>query len=338
MRSTHGERKLARILVTGDAGYIGSRTCVALLNAGREIVLFDNFSNSHPEPLNRVQTITGKTMQVVEGDIRDQGAQEETIRRFGCTSVIHFASLKALGELVEKPLAYYDNNVVGTRRLLLAMGNCGIKPLLFNSSVTVYGELQLLPLTEHPPLSAINPYRCTKQVTEDMLRDLYSSDPSWRIGILRYFSPVGAHESGMIGEDPQGISNNLMPFVVQVAIGRRDCLKAWGSDCPTPHRTGVRDYIHVVDLAYGHLKALERLRKPQCFKVNIGTGAGYSVLDVIKAFEKASARPVTYELASRRTGDVASCYAAPVLAAGLAAVACRAESGCYVSRYMALAN
>lgn len=305
------------ILVTGGAGYIGSHTCVELLNAGHVVVVFDNFSNSRPEALHRVQTITGKTLQLVKGDIRDQGALEETIRRFGCSSVIHFAGLKAVGESVEKPLEYYDNNVIGTHRLLQAMGNCGLKTLVFSSSATVYGEPQFLPLTEDHPLSATNPYGRTKLVIEDMLRDLYRSDPSWKIGILRYFNPVGAHESGLIGEDPQGIPNNLMPFVAQVAVGRRECLKIWGNDYPTPDGTGVRDYIHVVDLALGHLKALNRLQDSQCFEVNLGTGTGYSVLDVIKAFEKACGRPVLYELAPRRAGDVASCYAHPALATEL---------------------
>lgn len=305
------------ILVTGGAGYIGSHTCVELLNAGYDIVVFDNFSNSHPEALRRVQTITGKTLQLVEGDIRDQAALEETIRRFGCTAVIHFAGLKAVGESVEKPLEYYDNNVIGTHRLLQAMGNCGVKTLVFSSSATVYGEPQFLPLTEDHPLSATNPYGRTKLFIEEMLRDLYRSDPTWRIGILRYFNPVGAHESGLIGEDPQDIPNNLMPFVAQVAIGRRDCLKVWGGDYPTPDGTGVRDYIHVVDLAIGHLRALNRLQVPQCFQVNLGTGVGYSVLDVIKAFERASGNAVPYQIAPRRSGDVASCYANPSLAVEL---------------------
>lgn len=313
------------ILVTGGAGYIGSHTCVELLNAGHEVVVFDNFSNSHPEALRRVQTITGKTLQLVEGDIRDQKALEDTIRRFGCTSVIHFAGLKAVGESVEKPLAYYDNNVVGTHHLLQAMGNCGIKTLVFSSSATVYGEPKFLPLTEDHPLSATNPYGRTKLVIEEMLRDLYRSDPSWRIGILRYFNPVGAHESGLIGEDPQGIPNNLMPFVAQVAVGRRECLKIWGNDYPTPDGTGVRDYIHVVDLALGHLKALNRLQESQCFEVNLGTGTGYSVMDVVKAFEKACGKPIRYELAPRRAGDVASCYANPSFA--LASLEWHAERG-----------
>jgi len=313
------------ILVTGGAGYIGSHTCVELLNAGQDVVVFDNFSNSHPESLKRVETITGRKIQLVEGDIRDQAALEDALRRFGCTAVIHFAGLKAVGESVEKPLDYYDNNVIGTHRLLLAMGNCGVKTLVFSSSATVYGEPQRLPLTEDHPLSATNPYGRTKLIIEDMLRDLYRADPSWQIGILRYFNPVGAHASGLIGEDPQGIPNNLMPFVAQVAVGRREQLKVWGDDYPTPDGTGVRDYIHVVDLAIGHLKALARLSGPQCFEVNLGTGTGYSVLDVVKAFEQASGRPVPYELAPRRPGDVAACYADPAFAAEL--IGWRAERG-----------
>ncbi|MBS1141863.1 MAG: UDP-galactose 4-epimerase [Proteobacteria bacterium] len=305
------------ILVTGGAGYIGSHTCVELLKSGQDVVVFDNFSNSHPESIRRVETITGQKVVVVEGDIRDQAAIEAVMRRYDCQSVIHFAGLKAVGESVEKPLEYYDNNVVGTHRLLQAMGNCGVKTLVFSSSATVYGEPQFLPLTEQHPLSATNPYGRTKLIIEDMLRDLYRSDSSWRIGILRYFNPVGAHESGLIGEDPQGIPNNLMPFVAQVAIGRRGCLKVWGSDYPTPDGTGVRDYIHVVDLALGHLKALDRLLAPQCFEVNLGTGTGYSVLDVVKAFERASGNPVRYELAPRRPGDVATCYADPAFAVAL---------------------
>lgn len=297
------------ILVTGGAGYIGSHTCVELLNAGHELVVFDNFCNSHPEALARVEKITGRKLNLVKGDIRDQGALEEAIRRFNCTAVIHFAGLKAVGESVERPLDYYDNNVIGTHRLLQAMINCGVKTLVFSSSATVYGEPQFLPLTEDHPLSATNPYGRTKLVIEEMLRDLYRADSSWCIGTLCYLNPVGAHESGLIGEDPQGIPNNLMPFVAQVAIGRRECLKVWCSDYPTPDGTGVRDYIHVVDLAKGHLKALQRLDSPQCYAVNLGTGTGYSVLEVAKAFAEASGRPVPYEIAPRRAGDVAACYA-----------------------------
>ena len=303
------------ILVTGGAGYIGSHTCVELLQAGQDVVVFDNFSNSHPEALKRVQRITGRAVQLVEGDIRDQAALEAAIKQYGCTAVIHFAGLKAVGESVEKPLDYYDNNVIGTHRLLRAMQNCGVRTLVFSSSATVYGEPQRLPLTEDHPLSATNPYGRTKLVIEDMLRDFHRSAPDWRIAILRYFNPVGAHASGLIGEDPQGIPNNLMPFVAQVAVGRREKLSVWGNDYPTPDGTGVRDYIHVVDLAIGHLKALERLDEPQCFEVNLGTGTGYSVLDVVKAFEKASGRPVPYALCPRRPGDVTACYADPAYAA-----------------------
>ena len=302
------------ILVTGGAGYIGSHTCVELLAAGEEVVVFDNFSNSHPEALRRVEQITGRTLAVVEGDIRDQAALEAALRRYGCRSVIHFAGLKAVGESAEKPLAYYDNNVIGTHRLLSAMQNCGVDTLVFSSSATVYGEPQQLPLTEDHPLSATNPYGRTKLFIEEMLRDFHAANPSWRIGILRYFNPVGAHDSGLIGENPQGTPNNLMPLVAQVAVGRREQLQVWGSDYPTHDGTGVRDYIHVIDLALGHLKALERLNEPQCFSVNLGTGIGYSVLDVIKAFEVASERNVPYQLSQRRPGDVATCYANPGLA------------------------
>lgn len=302
------------ILVTGGAGYIGSHTCVELLAAGEEVVVFDNFSNSHPEALRRVERITGRPLAIVEGDIRDQAALEATLSRYGCRSVIHFAGLKAVGESAEKPLAYYDNNVIGTHRLLSAMQSCAVDTLVFSSSATVYGEPQRLPLTEDHPLSATNPYGRTKLVIEEMLRDFHAANPSWRIAILRYFNPVGAHDSGLIGEDPQGTPNNLMPFVAQVAVGQREQLQVWGSDYPTHDGTGVRDYIHVIDLALGHLKALERLNEPQCFAVNLGTGIGYSVLDVIKAFENASGRNVPYQLSKRRPGDVATCYANPGLA------------------------
>lgn len=299
------------ILVTGCAGYIGSHTCVELLAAGEEVVVFDNFSNSHPEALRRVEQITGRTLAVVEGDIRDQAALEAALRRYDCRSVIHFAGLKAVGESAAKPLVYYDNNVIGTHRLLSAMQSCGVDTLVFSSSATVYGEPQRLPLTEDHPLSATNPYGRTKLFIEEMLRDFHAANPSWRIGILRYFNPVGAHDSGLIGEDPQGIPNNLMPFVAQVAVGRREQLQVWGSDYPTHDGTGVRDFIHVVDLAIGHLKALARLDSPKCFSVNLGTGIGYSVLDVVKAFEKASGRHIAYQIAPRRAGDVAACYADP---------------------------
>lgn len=303
------------VLVTGGAGFIGTHTCVELLGAGHRVVVYDNFSNSHPAAIRRVENITGKTIQLVQGDIRDERLLENTLKQYNCQAVIHFAGLKAVGESVSMPIDYYDNNIIGTVCLLKAMKALHVKTLVFSSSATVYGEPQQLPLTEDHSLSATNPYGRTKLMIEDILRDVYASDPSWRIGILRYFNPVGAHESSLIGESPQGIPNNLMPYVSQVAIGQREKLYVWGNDYRTPDGTGVRDYIHVVDLALGHLKALQRLVEPQCFAVNLGTGKGYSVLDVIKTFEQASGRVIPYEIAPRRDGDVAACYAAPAYAA-----------------------
>lgn len=305
------------ILVTGGAGYIGSHTCVELLNAGYRVVVFDNFSNSHPEALNRIEQITGKCLTHICGDIRDFAALDAVMREHSIEAVIHFAGLKAVGESVEKPLDYYDNNVVGTCRLLQAMQANGVKTLVFSSSATVYGDPQSLPLVEDHPLSATNPYGRTKLVIEEMLRDLYQAQPDWRIALLRYFNPVGAHESGLIGEDPQGTPNNLMPVVAQVAVGRRANLNVWGNDYPTPDGSGVRDYIHVVDLASGHLRALERLNEPQCFAVNLGSGHGHSVLEVIRSFEAASGRPVPYNIAPRRAGDIATCFADPTRAKSL---------------------
>ncbi len=309
---------MSMILVTGGAGYIGSHTCVELLNAGHGVTVFDNFCNSQPEALARVERITGRKLHLIEGDIRDRDALVGALQSSGATAVIHFAGLKAVGESVAQPLAYYDNNVIGSLRLLEAMAHCDIRTLVFSSSATVYGEPQRLPLTEDHPLSATNPYGRTKLVIEDMLRDLHRSDPLWRMSILRYFNPVGAHASGLIGEDPQGAPNNLMPFVAQVAVGRREFVNVWGNDYATPDGTGVRDYIHVVDLATGHLKALERLQQhAECHAINLGTGVGYSVLDMLRAFEQASGRPVPYRVAARREGDVASCYADPGRATAL---------------------
>lgn len=309
------------ILVTGGAGYIGSHTCVELLQAGQDVTVFDNFSNSHPESLERVQRITGKQLRIIRGDIRDRATLVTALRDSGAQAVIHFAGLKAVGESVEQPLSYYDNNVVGSLRLLEAMNICGVKTLVFSSSATVYGDPQRLPLTEDHPLSTTNPYGQTKLTVEHILRDLQRSDTSWRIGILRYFNPVGAHMSGLIGEDPQGTPNNLMPFVAQVAIGRRPHLNVFGNDYHTKDGTGVRDYIHVVDLAIGHLKALEALERAthrtECLTVNLGTGTGYSVLEIVRAFEQASGKPVAYRIAPRRPGDVAACYADPSQAATL---------------------
>lgn len=309
------------ILVTGGAGYIGSHTCVELLQAGQDVTVFDNFSNSHPESLERVQRITGKQLRIIHGDIRNRATLVTALRDSGAQAVIHFAGLKAVGESVEQPLSYYDNNVVGSLRLLEAMNICGVKTLVFSSSATVYGDPQRLPLTEDHPLSTTNPYGQTKLTVEHILRDLQRSDTSWRIGILRYFNPVGAHMSGLIGEDPQGTPNNLMPFVAQVAIGRRPHLNVLGNDYPTKDGTGVRDYIHVVDLAIGHLKALEALERAthrtECLTVNLGTGTGYSVLEIVRAFEQASGKTVAYRIAPRRPGDVAACYADPSQAATL---------------------
>ena len=309
------------ILVTGGAGYIGSHTCVELLESGHDITVFDNFSNSHPEALERIRRITGKPFRSIRGDIRDREALVTALRESGAHSVVHFAGLKAVGESVQQPLSYYDNNVLGSLRLLEAMGTCGVKTIVFSSSATVYGDPRFLPLTENHPLSATNPYGQTKLTVEHMLRDVQRSDSSWRIGILRYFNPVGAHSSGLIGEDPQGAPNNLMPFVSQVAVRRRQHLNVFGDDYPTTDGTGVRDYIHVVDLAIGHLKALEALRQwtdpAECLTVNLGTGTGYSVLEIVRAFEQASGKPIPYKIAPRRAGDIAVCYADPGKASAL---------------------
>ncbi|MEO8855692.1 MAG: UDP-glucose 4-epimerase GalE [Burkholderiaceae bacterium] len=306
------------ILVTGGAGYIGSHTCVELLNAGMDITVFDNFCNSSPEALRRVEQITGRKVALIEGDIRDREALTRALKDSHANAVIHFAGLKSVGDSVAQPLSYYDNNVLGTLRLLEAMVQCGVKTLVFSSSATVYGDPQHLPLTEDHPLSAINPYGKTKLMIEDMLRDLHRSDPGWRISILRYFNPVGAHDSGMIGEDPRGVPSNLLPFVAQVAVGRRQYVSVFGNDYSTPDGTGVRDYIHVVDLARGHLKALERLREhAECRAINLGTGTGYSVLDMLRAFEQASGKTIAHRIIARREGDVAACYADPSQASAL---------------------
>ena len=303
---------MEKVFVTGGAGYIGSHTCVELLEAGYEVVVYDNLSNASVESLRRVERITGKPVAFVEGDIRDKTALLSAME--GCEAVIHFAGLKAVGESVQKPLAYYDNNVCGTVTLLEAMRQKGIKTLVFSSSATVYGDPQYLPLDEKHPLSATNPYGRTKLMIEEILRDLFVAEPTWRMAILRYFNPVGAHESGLIGEDPRDIPNNLMPYVSQVAVGRLEYLRVFGGDYPTKDGTGVRDYIHVVDLAKGHVAALKALRKPMCEAINLGTGNGYSVLEVVKAFEEASNRPVPYRIVDRRPGDIAACYADPAKA------------------------
>lgn len=304
------------VLVTGGAGYIGSHTCVELLNAGYEVVVVDNFSNSHQESLQRVQKITDKSLSCYEVDICDKAALSQVFAKHSIDSVIHFAGLKAVGESVAKPLWYYHNNVHGTLSLLEVMAEYRVYNLVFSSSATVYGDPASVPINESFPLSATNPYGRSKLMIEDILRDLYVADPQWNLIMLRYFNPVGAHASGLIGEDPNGIPNNLMPFISQVAIGKLECLSVFGDDYETPDGTGVRDYIHVVDLAKGHIKAVEKLvEKPGAVAYNLGTGQGYSVLDMIAAFEKASAKSVAYKVVARRPGDIASCYADPSFAA-----------------------
>lgn len=302
-----------KVLVTGGAGYIGSHTVVELLAAGFDVTILDNFSNSKRSVLERIERIAGRRPGFVEGDIRDRAALLGALE--GCGAVIHFAGLKAVGESVEKPIEYYDNNVAGSITLFQTMRDAGVKTLVFSSSATVYGDPHTVPIREDFPLSATNPYGRSKLMIEDMLRDIGKADAGWRIALLRYFNPVGAHASGMLGEDPNGIPNNLMPYVSQVAVGKLQQLSVFGNDYPTPDGTGVRDYIHVVDLALGHLAALRALEKEGgILTVNLGTGRGYSVLEMVRAFEQASGRPVPYRIAPRREGDVAVCYADPSLA------------------------
>jgi len=305
-----------RILVTGGAGYIGSHTCVALANAGQQFTILDNLSNANRSALGRVASLIGFEPDFVQGDVRDAALLRSLFAEHRFTSVIHFAGLKAVGESVQMPLEYYDNNVVGSLRLLEAMRESGCRQLVFSSSATVYGAgAAVMPLSEDSPLGATNPYGRSKLMVEEMLRDLGAADPEWRIACLRYFNPVGAHASGLIGEDPRGIPNNLMPYISQVAVGRLPRLKVFGNDYPTPDGTGVRDYIHVVDLADGHLAALARLRDRQgVLTVNLGTGRGTSVLEMIRAFESASGRPVAFDIVDRRPGDIAECWANPALA------------------------
>jgi UDP-glucose 4-epimerase len=307
-----------KILVTGGAGYVGSHTCVELLNAGHEVAVFDNFCNSRAQTLEQVSRITDKQITLCRGDLREPADILGALHRSGATAVIHCAGLKAVGESEQNPLAYYSNNVTGTIHLLEAMNACQVKTLVFSSSATVYGTPTRLPLTEDHPLSSTNPYGQTKLVVEDLLRYMSRSDARWRIAILRYFNPAGAHNSGLIGEDPQGPPNNLMPYIAQVAVGQRTHLNIWGNDYNTPDGTGVRDYIHVVDLAQGHLLALDYLNThPGCEAINLGTGVGYSVLDMVQAFERACGKPLPYQIAARRNGDVAACYANPQKAANL---------------------
>jgi UDP-glucose 4-epimerase len=302
------------ILLTGGAGYIGSHVCIALLDAGLDVVAVDNLSNSNKASLERVQSICGRSLVFRHADIRNEEAIYQILRDCGVTAVIHLAGLKAVGDSNVRPLTYYENNVLGTMRLASAMKKANVKTLVFSSSATVYGMPTYLPLDEKHPLAPTNPYGRTKFFVEEMLKDLYRSDEDWRIGILRYFNPVGAHESGLVGEDPLGVPNNLLPFVAQVAIRKREKLLIWGNDYDTPDGTGIRDFIHVVDLASGHLSVLRHLKQPGVFTVNFGTGAGSSVLEVIRKFEAVSGRSIPYEIGERRAGDVAICYADPTFA------------------------
>lgn len=302
-----------RILLTGGAGYIGSHTAIALRAAGHAVVCFDNLSNSRADVIGRLQTITGEVIPLVVGDIRDRFALDSAVADHGIEAVIHFAGLKAVGESVANPLLYYDNNVRGTLTLIEAMVARGIKSLVFSSSATVYGQPQYLPLDESHPTSAANPYGRTKLMVEEMLADIAAADPQWRIALLRYFNPVGAHDSGLIGEDPNGIPNNLMPFISRVASGQLDRLAVFGNDYDTPDGTGVRDYIHVTDLARGHVMALQAMlaRHEPIATWNLGTGQGYSVLDMVNTFERVNGVAVPHAIAPRRPGDVAACYANP---------------------------
>ena len=300
------------ILVTGGAGYIGSHTCVELLNRGYKVIVVDNLSNSSRESLNRIEKITGKAPEFIEMDLLDAEALRSVFRNHNIDAVIHFAGLKAVGESVEMPLAYYQNNITGTLNLLNAMGDAGVKAIVFSSSATVYGDPASLPITEDFPLSATNPYGRTKLTIEEILRDLFVSDNSWHIALLRYFNPVGAHPSGNIGEDPNDIPNNLMPYIARVAVGSLPRVNVFGNDYTTEDGTGVRDYIHVTDLALGHIRSLPKLMKsPGLLTYNLGTGKGYSVLDMIHAFEDACGHDIPYEIAPRRPGDIAACWADP---------------------------
>ena len=303
------------ILVTGGAGYIGTHTAVELLNSGYDVVIVDNLVNSNREAVKRVEQITGKPVAFHEADVRDEAALARIFDAHPITGAIHFAALKAVGESVAKPIDYYRNNIDSLLVLLDVMRARNVKQFVFSSSATVYGVPKSSPIDESFPLSATNPYGQSKLIAEQILRDLEISDASWRIATLRYFNPVGAHESGLIGEDPAGVPNNLMPYVAQVAVGKLAKLRVFGDDYATPDGTGVRDYIHVVDLARGHIAALDALKtRDASFIVNLGTGQGYSVLDVVRAFEAASGRPVPYEIVARRPGDVAECYANPAAA------------------------
>lgn len=300
------------ILVTGGAGFIGSHTCVELLNAGYEIAVIDNFCNSKPESLKRIKQITGKDFKFYEADLLDRDAVEKIFTENKIDAVIHFAGLKAVGESVAMPIEYYHNNIGSTLVLCDVMRKYGCKKIVFSSSATVYGSPKSVPISEDFPLSTTNPYGSTKLMIEQILRDLYASDNEWSIALLRYFNPIGAHESGLIGENPNGIPNNLVPYVALVALGKLDHLNVFGGDYNTKDGTGVRDFIHVVDLSLGHLKAVEKVMSTTGVDAyNLGTGNGYSVLEIVKAYEKACGRPIKYEIVDRRPGDIAECYANP---------------------------
>ena len=303
------------LLVTGGAGYIGSHTCVELLQAGYDLVVLDNFCNSKHSVLERTERISGKRVSLVDGDIRDKSSLDDLFTQHRISAVIHFAGLKAVGESVSNPLLYYNNNVHGSTVLFQSMADHGVKDIVFSSSATVYGDPHAVPIREDFPLKATNPYGYSKLMIEQILRDLQRADADWHVVLLRYFNPVGAHESGLIGEDPSGIPNNLMPYISQVASGMLSHLSVFGNDYPTPDGTGVRDYIHVVDLAQAHVRAVDKLHKMDgVLTYNVGTGRGYSVLEMIDAFERASGKKIPYQITDRRPGDVAACYADPALA------------------------
>lgn len=307
---------MSTILVTGGAGYIGSHTCVELLEAGYDVVVVDNLSNSSCESLKRVEKITGKSLKFHEADIRDEKTLDNIFGSYTVDAVIHFAGLKAVGESVSKPQEYYDNNITGTLTLTKVMKAHGCKNIIFSSSATVYGDPAFVPITEDCPKGmCTNPYGWTKWMLEQILIDLNTADKQWNVILLRYFNPIGAHKSGLIGEDPKGIPNNLLPYVAQVAIGKLECIGVFGNDYNTPDGTGVRDYIHVVDLAKGHVKAIKKLEDKQGVSIyNLGTGNGYSVLQVIKAFSKACGHELKYQIKPRRPGDIAACYCDPTKA------------------------
>ena len=312
------------ILITGGAGYIGSHTAVELLEAGKEIVILDNFSNSKPEVLDRIRTVTGKDFPFYEADLLDEEAVERVFSEQPITAVIHFAGLKAVGESVAKPLLYYHNNLTGTINLCRVMQRHSVKSIVFSSSATVYGDPATVPIREDFPLSTTNPYGSTKLMLERILTDIAKADPEWNVVLLRYFNPVGAHESGLLGEDPNGIPNNLTPYIARVAVGSLPLVHVFGNDYPTPDGTGVRDYIHVVDLAKGHLAALKK-SDPGVYVYNLGTGRGYSVLEVIAAYSRACGKELPYRIDPRRPGDVAACYADPAKA--YAELGWKAEKG-----------